>query len=161
MRIPELQALESFEEKEVIMKFARDFKIPISDSRTLFKETMKMLWLMAKHTQDVEKPGDIAIPRGFVLQKSMEPLDKMWHEFILFTREYHQFCEHFFGEYLHHIPCSEKEFQAFQQRKIERQETFEELERKELRIFVRYIQVNLGTETLQTWFKTFPQWKLT
>lgn len=158
MRLPELQALESFEEPEVILKFARDFKISLADSKLLFKETMKMLWLMVKHTQDVESPEDIATPRTFVLQKSMEPLDKMWHEFILFTREYHQFCEKFFGEYIHHIPCSEKEFQAFQQRKIERQEAFEIMERNELRVFVKYIQENLGTETLETWFKKIPQW---
>lgn len=160
MRLPELQALESFEEPEVILKFARDFKIPVSDSKILFKETMKMLWLMVKHTQDVEKPGDISVPRTFVLQKSMEPLDKMWHEFILFTREYHEFCDRFFGEYIHHIPCSEKEFQAFQQRKVERQEAFERTERNELRVFVRYIQENLGSDTLEVWFKKLPQWRL-
>ena len=89
MRLPELQALESFEELEVILKFARDFKIPVSDSKMLFKETMKMLWLMVKHTQDCECVGGMSIPKTFVLQKSMEPLDQMWHEFILFTREYH------------------------------------------------------------------------
>lgn len=160
MILPELKALESFEAEEVILKFARDFKIPVSDSKMLFKETMKMLWLMVKHTKDIEKAQEKPVPLTFVLQKSMEPLDKMWHEFILFSNEYHQFCDSFFGEYLHHIPCSEKEFRAFQQRKAERQEAFEEMEKKELRVFVKYIQDNLGSETLETWFKKIPQWQL-
>jgi hypothetical protein len=31
--------------------------------------------------------------------------DDLWHEFILYTREYTQFCEAAFGEYLHHSPA--------------------------------------------------------
>ena len=81
----------------------------------------------------------------------------MWHEFILFTQEYHNFCETFFGNYLHHVPCSEKEFQSFQQRKVERKENFEKLEREKLKVFVTYIQQNLGDETLETWFKQIPK----
>src|SRR5688572_14802468 len=30
--------------------------------------------------------------------------DDLWHEFILFTREYHDFCEQAFGRHLHHAP---------------------------------------------------------
>lgn len=29
-------------------------------------------------------------------------LDQMWHEFILHTQDYTQFCEAFFNQYLHH-----------------------------------------------------------
>ncbi len=38
---------------------------------------------------------------------SMTPtptIDKGWHEFILFTREYAQFCQTHFGELIHHVP---------------------------------------------------------
>jgi len=31
-------------------------------------------------------------------------VDDYWHEFILFTREYHEFCMKAFGGYLHHTP---------------------------------------------------------
>lgn len=31
-------------------------------------------------------------------------VDVAWHEFILFTRHYHYFCEKTFGRYLHHTP---------------------------------------------------------
>jgi hypothetical protein len=30
-------------------------------------------------------------------------VDDLWHEFILFTREYHAFCERI-GSYVHHVP---------------------------------------------------------
>jgi hypothetical protein len=32
-------------------------------------------------------------------------VDEMWHEFILFTREYQAFCARAFGEFLHHTPA--------------------------------------------------------
>jgi hypothetical protein len=31
-------------------------------------------------------------------------VDDAWHEFILMTRLYHQFCDGAFGRYLHHTP---------------------------------------------------------
>jgi len=32
-------------------------------------------------------------------------VDDAWHEFILFTRAYQQFCRHALGRYLHHTPA--------------------------------------------------------
>ncbi len=32
-------------------------------------------------------------------------VDDAWHEFILFTREYQEFCEKAFGKFLHHTPA--------------------------------------------------------
>ena len=32
-------------------------------------------------------------------------VDDLWHEFILFTREYQMFCERAFGRFLHHTPA--------------------------------------------------------
>jgi hypothetical protein len=33
-----------------------------------------------------------------------ETVDEVWHQFILFTREYHAFCTKYFGHYFHHRP---------------------------------------------------------
>ena len=35
-------------------------------------------------------------------------VDDAWHEFILFTRLYHRFCEQKFGRYIHHQPGGEE-----------------------------------------------------
>lgn len=32
-------------------------------------------------------------------------VDDLWHEFILYTRDYHHFCNNAFGRYLHHTPA--------------------------------------------------------
>lgn len=34
-----------------------------------------------------------------------QAVDDAWHEFILFTRQYHTFCRHAFGRFLHHTPA--------------------------------------------------------
>ena len=31
--------------------------------------------------------------------------DELWHEFILYTRHYEQFCRHAFGRFMHHTPA--------------------------------------------------------
>ncbi|MDO8990401.1 MAG: hypothetical protein Q7U91_12305 [Sideroxyarcus sp.] len=33
-----------------------------------------------------------------------QAVDDLWHEFILFTRQYEQFCKRALGDYLHHTP---------------------------------------------------------
>ena len=33
-------------------------------------------------------------------------VDDLWHEFILYTREYEQFCRKAFGGFLHHVPAA-------------------------------------------------------
>ena len=36
-------------------------------------------------------------------------VDELWHEFILFTRQYQRFCKSAFGRYLHHTPAEAME----------------------------------------------------
>ncbi|HYD04029.1 MAG TPA: hypothetical protein VEC16_07070 [Alphaproteobacteria bacterium] len=41
---------------------------------------------------------------GKGLAMTSPKVDEVWHQFILFTREYHSFCDEFIGRYLHHEP---------------------------------------------------------
>jgi hypothetical protein len=38
------------------------------------------------------------------LAMASEPVDAVWHQFILFTEKYHEFCKEFNGGYVHHTP---------------------------------------------------------
>jgi hypothetical protein len=40
-------------------------------------------------------------------------VDLVWHEFILFTEYYHQFCIKHFGKFIHHSPNSKTNTTAF------------------------------------------------
>ena len=48
---------------------------------------------------------------AYVTKISNEPVammsaevDEIWHQFILYTRDYQKFCNDYLGEFLHHIP---------------------------------------------------------
>jgi hypothetical protein len=43
--------------------------------------------------------------RRFVAMPS-QVADELWHEFILYTRNYDQFCQKAFGRFLHHTPAA-------------------------------------------------------
>ena len=36
-------------------------------------------------------------------------IDEAWHQFVLFTRQYVDFCQRFFGRYMHHSPSNAPE----------------------------------------------------
>jgi hypothetical protein len=42
--------------------------------------------------------------RKFVAMPS-QVVDDLWHEFILYTRDYEQFCKRAFGRFMHHTPA--------------------------------------------------------
>ncbi len=46
----------------------------------------------------------LASGRQFVAMPS-QATDDLWHEFILYTRHYEQFCRHAFGRFMHHTPA--------------------------------------------------------
>lgn len=43
--------------------------------------------------------------RGKFVSMPSEAVDTAWHEFILFTRQYKDFCNKAFGQFLHHSPA--------------------------------------------------------
>src|SRR5262249_42620294 len=55
-----------------------------------FTELKKYLWLSIL----TDRP----------LPMTSRAIDEVWHPFILFTVEYHRFCDRFFGRYMHHSP---------------------------------------------------------
>lgn len=59
------------------------------DAKLLLTETLKFLYLIAKYKQSLS-PSII--------------VDLTWHEFILYTRLYHDFCMDKFGRFIHHTP---------------------------------------------------------
>ncbi len=42
--------------------------------------------------------------KGKMVAMPSQIVDVLWHEFILFTREYEQFCKQGLGTFLHHVP---------------------------------------------------------
>lgn len=79
----------SYENFDIIEKFCSDYEIETESAKEYFKEIKKFLYLCA-NTTDKLAPS--------------EEIDKIWHSFILFTREYRLYCTYFLGKFIDHVP---------------------------------------------------------
>jgi hypothetical protein len=84
-------------------------------------------------------------------------LDEMWHNFVLFTRDYIQFCHDHFGRFVHHLPATRDEKREYQERFSRDPVGLQEEEMATLARRCAYIQRKLGTSTLLKWFVEYPQ----
>jgi len=54
----------------------------------------------------------------FVSNESLVPnlvADMFWHAFLMFTMDYHSWCEQHFGDFFHHVPEDEQSFEEIEQ----------------------------------------------
>jgi len=140
--LPDLQAFLAYRHPQVIRSYIRDFPAYESRAEVLFADMLRFLWLSRKHMEDRErKPDDMALDFLFVMHEEMRDIDNMWHNFILYTKDYTDFCLENFGEYLHHKPDvaetivqTESEFST------------------EMQKFLSYVYDELGEQTMRRWF---------
>lgn len=147
MKLPDLNDLLAYENPAVLKLYVQNYpnnKIPAKDA---FRETLKYLWLSVKHTLDKSAdPPNPEIPPRCIMLRSMREIDEMWHEFILFTKDYTHFCQHYFGEYLHHLP------NIFDNLPVSREE-----ETAEIKKLLPYIYDHFGEATMRIWFAEYLQ----
>ena len=72
----------------VTTRYAEDQELPVEVAREHERELRRWLALCAAR-------GGYAM-RG--------PIDEFWHTFIIFTKEYSEFCEQVAGQFIHHVP---------------------------------------------------------
>lgn len=89
-----LEAVLAYKNNQVIEQFCRENpEISGEKARQTFEDLLAWLWLSENRHQRQLKSHMIA---------PLIPLDKIWHVFILHTRSYAEFCQHYFNRYLHH-----------------------------------------------------------
>ena len=79
---------------QLLARYASEHGVPLEEAELIFQETKKFLATCAQDNSENYSPS--------------EEQDAMWHDFILFTKNYTDFCQTFFGRYLHHVPCDGK-----------------------------------------------------
>ena len=108
---------------------------------TLFKDMLAFLWLSHEHARLRQKtPENKALQFSMVMHTEMRLIDEMWHDFILMTKDYMNFCHQHFGYYLHH---------QVNQRATQPDET---TLIKESKLFFSFIYDKLGETILSRWF---------
>jgi len=79
-----------YQNHEVVARISEDIKCSLEEAQCIFEDTKRFLYLCAKHRDSVMFPTPM--------------IDVGWHAFILFTKEYAEFCEMYSGGFIHHWP---------------------------------------------------------
>lgn len=132
----------------ILQRYEVDYPNNCLTARQAFTELVKFLWLVVKHGQEKQLHDDKSLDFDFMLHVEMAEIDDMWHTFILFTREYTDFCNHYFGHYIHHVPTPITE-------KNKVMENYAIFLQEKVHPWLNYVYDNLGEETLKLWFKEY------
>lgn len=139
----QLSEILDFKHSGVIQRFQKEHPHLREVAPTIFADLMGFFWLSQKHhLEQKERPTDPSLNFVFIMDEEMKNIDLMWHVFLLYTKDYMDFCQRYFGEYIHHLPdivpgmetAPDRDFQG-------------NLER-----FLSYSYDGLGEETVARWF---------
>lgn len=143
MNQQQLEAILTYNNEDIISRFTDMYKVDDATAIEIFTETKKFLYLCQ-------------LPKIFIPDELLI-VDEMWHNFILFTKEYQIFCQQHFGRYFHHLPASKKEKE---EQRI-KNETDPEGAKTEFQEKLSYVigctYDHLGPETVIKWFKQYPE----
>lgn len=144
MSLPSLSEVLEYKNSAVLKLYIANYPNNILSAESAFEEMLKYLWLTQKHELDLKNNPDGNLPNECIMLRSMREIDEMWHEFILFTQDYTDFCLKYFGDYIHHLP------NIFDNAPLPIEERNEQISR-----LLPYIYDNLGEATMRTWFASY------
>jgi hypothetical protein len=133
-----------YKNPDVVRRFQKDFPEKADRAEDLFMDLLRFFWGTKRHVLDrARSPKNSALEFFFIMDEDMREIDHMWHIFLLYTRDYMDFCERYFGEYLHHqpdlVPLFENEGFQFE---------------TNLEKFLDYNYDLFGEEVLRRWFSS-------
>lgn len=144
-----LEQVLTYQNDNLIYKFMENWALDEEETRDLFEETKKWLWISALSIRTRTEGGEAPV---LMVSQSMILMDEMWHSFILFTRDYQAFCKNYLGFYLNHSPTTkaekDKNLAAYQADP----DAFRAKQEEQLEAQYSYIYDKLGEETLVKWY---------
>lgn len=140
---PNLNQIIKYQNANIITRYIKDYPATTMKPEEALQELMKFIWLCCKHKEDKRKFPDASFLNfSCVIHEEMRDIDNMWHTFLLFTKDYHEFCQTYLdGIFFHHHPISNT-----------KETIFKESYELELNRYLSYIYDNLGKDTLIKWF---------
>lgn len=155
-RLASLSRISEYRHKELVLHFCEKHQVSYEEGEILFNETKKLLWLMGRYRLENARDFGSAL-QGFAVYWPMRALDEMWHEFLLFTEDYAEFCSRYLGGYLHHTPKTAREKERHRAFVENNAQAAKERMDWEFREICRYVADTLGPDTLRLWFQEFPR----
>lgn len=151
---PSLAEVLSYQNEDVVSRFAEDHDVSLADSEDIFLETKRWLWLCAKRKIAVDH-GEVEFLKVPLFNEAYA-IDLMWHTFLLFSEDYATFCEKHFGFFVHHHPKSKSERLKWQTVIAADPDTAKKERRESLQKVYEYLYDELGPEILLKWCDEFP-----
>lgn len=148
-KVAPLESVLEYSHPFVVERFLKQYPNERERAPEIFRQLLKMLWLMATHKEEIRE-GKIISPKKILVYPQMDLIDEMWHAFILFSKDYTGFCETYFGYYLHHQPTTSVEAEKEKEAQLNQPEAV----RAEVQSQCHYIVDKLGMDSLNKWFKT-------
>ncbi|AFQ52006.1 hypothetical protein [Burkholderia cepacia] len=137
------EALARYEHEGVIGKFRDEWDVEEAEAIDIFSEAKKFLCVSeCAQKQCIE----------FEVDESILMIDKMWHHFILFTKDYEGFCNRFFGRMLHHVPFCAAHLSQKVKTLAQNGVTLKDFNRARLEKQLQFISSTIGDETLRKWY---------
>ncbi|NII26454.1 hypothetical protein HB364_15295 [Pseudoflavitalea sp. X16] len=137
-----LTELLQYRNEDVLSRFTDLFEVTEAEAEDIFTETKKFLFIC-------RQPG-VFIPDELLI------VDEMWHNFILFTKEYQDFCAFYFGGYLHHTPSSKAAKTKHRQELAADAAAARKAFHDQLATFMSITYDQLGRDTVVKWFQQYP-----
>lgn len=82
---------------DLVERIQKKLELSSDQAELLFKDLIKFLSLCVYR---MDNNRELLVPP--------KKIDEAWHNFLLFTEEYANFCETFFGSFIHHQPSTSK-----------------------------------------------------
>ena len=130
-----------YKNEDVIFRFTKIFNVTEEEALHIFEQTKKWLWLCSK---SVTKEIDIFL----FIDDSLLIIDEMWHNFMLFSKDYNSYCFDKFGFFIHHQPTTKRESEKWELNKKANMKNYFENLKKQYNIIYDF----LGRETLVIWY---------
>lgn len=131
---------------DVVDSFLETYAIPREEAEELFLDVKRYLWL-----RGVGEERGVKV----YMSPSLLLMDEMWHTFMLFSPQYSDFCDRFFGHYLHHRPTTVREKAKMREEYENDPAQFNETVRADLRSMIELVVDELGGEIARRWFSTY------
>ena len=84
-----LEQVLAYEHPSLVQRLQKKLSLSQPEAVQLFEDTKRFLFLYDSTKEPLPPPTVV---------------DKGWHNFILYTKEYSEFCQKFFGRFIHHCP---------------------------------------------------------
>jgi hypothetical protein len=138
-----------FEAPDVVYEMAYELQVSEETAQRLFLDVKKWLWASAECLRRAEAGAPLKM---LIVSQELMWLDQAWHVFICFTHLYPKYCEDYLGRFIHHVPFTRSERDAFRAAVQTDSEGTRKIRQLELRPQLEFLIEVLGTETVRDWY---------